>query len=751
MESGANASAVPSTREAGRVQRARIELYLAAPQFKFYYFIPHNDHELSEVSPFQGFSRGLAETVHLFRYVPHFPADIRELISGTRHIAAFRSLGTLWYNVLPIQLGAFSDALRIVAPVLTCVISNRATYEAAEAVIGTYRYPVLHLSTEKTATTVPVASANDATFREYVSRVAMAVGKVDSDFGTWLAEILLEKKSRTSALLNLARSHHNVTVPNEVALQSVGLKLKEGFPLAARGGSERSYIAAICKSADFVRRYRIDALKRLGNTSEPHVAVNCILATPGYYRFTKHDLGKSKRPHRALAKAVRLVKGYEGYVIRLRDADAQLMQSPFWREVVSVRAREMRLFTEALAIRAASQFAPVFRLPQLPREMQWQLNRISGCARSKSPNRAFKLNLLVRQFKEQMSSYVPVDIINRLTQFHGDVKVVSDWPLEWLQLDGMPLQFRLDTSRIPTTPGSMLFSGLIETQQIRLSSADLNDVLVLRSLGESDPIRDVLAKALAYDASAAGPSLLRARIVDVSTEEELVRALNAYTGPIVIFDCHGACNPDSGIGTLVVGGGQLDPWKLRGKARIPPIVFLSACDTHSLAGSHASVANGMLAIGAATVVGTLLPIDALAASVYLARLMLRLREFLPIWIKRRSLKWSHFIAGMQRMTYVTDILWSLVNARMLSDGNTFSEIQLEINNLINPYHPDWFMRLKRLLAQRVGQARLERHLETKCQLLECMKYVQLGNPERILIMSEAATALSGERVSSPIS
>ena len=68
----------------------------------------------------------------------------------------------------------------------------------------------------------------------------------------------------------------------------------------------------------------------------------------------------------------------------------------------------------------------------------------------------------------------------------------------------------------------------------------------------------------------------------------------------MIFDGHGRGNADTGIATLRIGKEDVDVWHLRGEARIPPIVILSACDTQGIdASSHATVGTGFLAAGGA--------------------------------------------------------------------------------------------------------------------------------------------------------
>jgi len=251
---------------------------------------------------------------------------------------------------------------------------------------------------------------------------------------------------------------------------------------------------------------------------------------------------------------------------------------------------------------------PVFRLPQLPAHLRWQLNRVAGLAQSNSPNRLARLNRVVHAFKKELRTYVPSEIIDRVSAMQGTLKLVTDWPLEWLDIGDVPLGLRFDTSRIPATPGTMLFQGLTAVDEKIISLRAFEKILVIRSFSRDDPLRRVLERAISVMPVPENP-WSHTFFEDVETEDQLVAALNRYDGVLVVFDCHGYYSPEDQVGSLIIGGKRVDPWALRGRARMPLIAVLSACDTHSVNGTHASVANGLLTMGAICVLGTLLPIQ----------------------------------------------------------------------------------------------------------------------------------------------
>ena len=71
------------------------------------------------------------------------------------------------------------------------------------------------------------------------------------------------------------------------------------------------------------------------------------------------------------------------------------------------------------------------------------------------------------------------------------------------------------------------------------------------------------------------------KTVKVRSTADMVEALNAFDGMLAVFDGHGSHQPDH-PGVLWLGDEPLDVWNLRGQVRnVPPIVILSACDTHA--------------------------------------------------------------------------------------------------------------------------------------------------------------------------
>lgn len=167
---------------------------------------------------------------------------------------------------------------------------------------------------------------------------------------------------------------------------------------------------------------------------------------------------------------------------------------------------------------------------------------------------------------------------------------------------------------------------------------------------------------------------------------------------------------------------------------IPPIVILSACETHPLDGNHNTVANAFLYGGAMTVVGTLTPVNAAKAALLIARLVFRLLEFVPLI--QAPLCWSEVMGGMLRMSYAWDVLETLVRMHKVPYSiERLRPVQIAANTAINTFRTDWFeIMLDQLAAETsIPLSTIEAAWREVAYFTESLQYIQLGNPENIWI------------------
>lgn len=177
-------------------------------------------------------------------------------------------------------------------------------------------------------------------------------------------------------------------------------------------------------------------------------------------------------------------------------------------------------------------------------------------------------------------------------------------------------------------------------------------------------------------------------------------------------------------------------WTLRDRIpRMPPIVLLSACDTHAAGRNHATVGNGFLALNARAVLAFVFPLFAPTAASFIARLLYRISTYveLAIGMHQRSLTWLEIVSGMIRMQLLTDLNHALMDARLI-DENIYQDVGSRGNMAINAGHPDPFAEILDM-SEGAGVPRtdLNRIFELTIASSSAISYLHLARPETIVI------------------
>jgi hypothetical protein len=95
------------------------------------------------------------------------------------------------------------------------------------------------------------------------------------------------------------------------------------------------------------------------------------------------------------------------------------------------------------------------------------------------------------------------------------------------------------------------------------------------------------------------------------------------------------------------------------------------------------------------------------------------------------------------MDFVTEVLEQLVkDIKPRVSREQWDDIQLSANMYINQNDKDWWLHVKNRMASTFGTTieHINDEIEKKCQLLETMKYIQLGNPESVVVINRSYKA-----------
>jgi CHAT domain-containing protein len=705
---------------------------------KIYYIVTLATDDPHDVTPFQGFSTSWEKVSWALELMVGLPADVLERTITVEQVIALRMGG-----VRPLAWSPFSikHLNGLTAPQLgVFVILFSGEKECAEKIAAWAKLqsqPVLHVSSQEVE---GACKPEDLTMDRLQAYCIEAFRKspdvfteeqrvaAEAALGNWIEPPLTPS--------GLTEKGHNITRPNYMVLRRAARSVEKGAPFIGR--SEREYTDAILESARAVVAVR-EQVGLYGFHYMTHLRPELILTEPALYRLNYRAI-KADGPfeEKVVAKSLRWLQTQKGLCSQMPTEYAlNLTKSPTALSLIAARAAELDTFTRGVGLRAAQTTSAVVRLSPGVNHVFPSLSAYARSLRSTSLDAKLKTRRLFDTIQNGLATAVGAERIAFIKERQWPVKIVSDAPIEWLSIGNLPLAMRYDCSRINATPGNLLMGLLLEPRPMAVHPDSLVDFLVVSSFADDDPLKDFLKQALEVTR---GGWEKRARVSfkSAKSKEEFIDVLNSFEGAFLIFDGHGANNANEPVGKLMLGREAVDVWELHRKVRVPPIVILSACDTQGIdASSHATVGNGFLFLGALTVLATLLPVGGLSSAAFISRLVYRIADFVPsaIAARRRALNWTEVVSGMLRRFLASEILDALVGPPEDIDtprGKLLFKAGEDID-LREDEH--WFDNLLDGIAENRGQnlAAIQAKAQSVIARAEAIRYIQLGNPELIII------------------
>ena len=702
-----------------------------------------------EASPFQGFSMSLCRNSGFLRFVHTFPTDIFELTSASlpsrigRRIAG--QLPIEWHAQSPRALKSMPAPIELPFTVIILAESEKvADYEDwLEKSPG----PVTVVAKDEGHISYDTLSFD--TLRSRFLEVCYKLGKHPDLEGFAEAKAAIEAwEFPDDRELPYRLGGHGTIFPNLAALGVCGFGSLVDGPFK-RHGDEGAHITQIVQTCNSVLDER--------EANPPSEANRLFPRTPdlNLYLPSTYDLKTAFSPRAGIAPATRKdmmltlrmiekqdsysfdmttpaqVKAMIGKTIEELEAGAEPVGNPIMR----IRQLEVNLGTEAVSCLASSEVAAVIRLPN-------RMNRTRGIVRGFAQHyRADRPQLLKRAelfrgVQKAIADGFPEEFFEILDRSSDGVRIIADAHIEWLDVRGIPLGLRYNVSRVPVTPGNLFIESVGMKEPLFVAPDAFEEVLVISGLEEEDVIAKQFQMAFDHFGKLWHDNI-KLKFVRVKTRQEMVEAINAFRGMLMVFDGHGSHRKDE-AGVLWLGDEAVNVWELRGEiTRPPPVVLLSACDTHAADRNHATVANGFLMLGTRSVIGSVFPLHATHAATFAARLLYRVSEYIPAAVKmyRRSITWLEVVSGMLRRQALTDILRHLGEKELLPRDWSV-EATSKLHMLVDGRSADPFAKVQSEMAKwGFPVNELEREVHNALANSSTISYLHVGRPETILINS----------------
>lgn len=137
-----------------------------------------------------------------------------------------------------------------------------------------------------------------------------------------------------------------------------------------------------------------------------------------------------------------------------------------------------------------------------------------------------------------------------------------------------------------------------------------------------------------------------------------------------------------------------------------------------------------------SVVGTLLPVDAVDSAVFIGRLIYRISGYLNALSELNVglISWRQFFSGLLRISFCTEFLIMLRDGKKLFDNAKYEKIHTDCSMIINTHLNGWYDMVLSVIHNETGVDINEvDEMIQNIGLTETMFYSQLGRPETIMI------------------
>lgn len=298
-------------------------------------------------------------------------------------------------------------------------------------------------------------------------------------------------------------------------------------------------------------------------------------------------------------------------------------------------------------LHASYKFSPYLRLPFQGVEINRELSFVAPSISERLCNAKDKESLekIMKQVGAKIvEGSLSQDAQKLLKECTKQIIAITDLPIEWLPIDGIPLGFTHDVCRIAEFPleGNLMHYVVNEVQKYRIPKDILKHTLVVYGTRDEAFVYyqnkcDDLAKKHGFTTQYC---VNKQQFFDVVKEVD---------PQLLVIDTHGNYDEKSHQSYLLMGDERIYPQDIIEHHVQVPLVFLSACNTAPTYNMVYTLANGFVQSGSLAVTSSYLPLDVSESST----VYLRLLEQLSVASSQSIHKnWLAFISHILRSSYI---------------------------------------------------------------------------------------------------
>lgn len=325
-------------------------------------------------------------------------------------------------------------------------------------------------------------------------------------------------------------------------------------------------------------------------------------------------------------------------------------------------------------LHASYKFSPYLRLPFQGVEINRELSFVAPSFSERLCKAKDKESLekIMKQVGAKIvEGSLSQDAQKMLKECTKQIVAITDLPIEWLPLDGIPLGFTHDICRIAEFPleGNLMHYVVNEVQKYRVPKDILKHTLVVYGARDEAFVYyqnkcDDLAKKHGFTTQYC------------VNKQQFFDVVDEMKPQLLVIDTHGNYDNILHQSYLLMGDDKIYPQDIIDHHVAVPMVFLSACNTAPTYNMSNTLANGFVQSGSLVVTSSYLPLDICESST----VYLRLLEQLSVASNKSIHKnWLAFISHILRTSYIHQAFYKYYKNTKKSIGD------VAINGLSTQY------------------------------------------------------------------
>lgn len=297
------------------------------------------------------------------------------------------------------------------------------------------------------------------------------------------------------------------------------------------------------------------------------------------------------------------------------------------------------------------RFSPYLRLPIICKSINKELSYVSASNNGKLYSRNRKaIDDAIHKIGELLATkLLAPKTMQMLSKMPAQIVAITDLPLEWMEIDSVPMGFSHDICRIPETPASGILAhytiGRV-AEMYRIPSDILNKTLIVYGC------RDEAFKRW-QDIADSHAKNLGAKTEICLSLDAFETAVKKHNPEFLIIDTHGGTDYNNHQTFIYMGSEKVYPQDIAKRQIHANLIFISACNTAPCYNTINTIANAFIEVGAFVVTSSYMPLDVNESSVLYIRIMNQLNMAAKENIHRN---WLSFISHMLRTSFIMNPL-----------------------------------------------------------------------------------------------